>query len=127
MHAIKQKKETGLDIPIGPAGVEQAPYHYMDRRKKLKIEGTKKLVVHVPEEHDLALMKITRANANDIETIKQLHNNIGLNCDLLVKRFKSEMTHVIGNPTTLKLNFLGTIETVFGSDAANKAEQELKP
>src|ERR1039458_4296237 len=56
------RKETGLDIPFGPAGVEQAPWSYMDRREKVKLAGIKKLNVFVPEMHDLALMKITRAN-----------------------------------------------------------------
>jgi hypothetical protein len=44
------------------------------------------------------------------------------NCCIL-----SREAAVDGNPTALKINFLGTIETVFCTDAANEAEQELNP
>lgn len=122
----KAQEETGLNIPIGPAGPADGPYEYEDRIQKVDIEGLKKLRVFVPEKHDLALMKIMRANENDIATIKQLNANFGLDYELLVKRFKEEMTHVIGSSNNIKLNFITTIESVFGEKVAEEVEKQIR-
>lgn len=124
MEACKKaSKETGLTIPIAPAAVADGPYHFEDRLVKVKISGLQKLSVCVPEVHDLTLMKCMRANDNDRETVKQLKENHGLNLDLLIKRFKEEMTHVVGNKSSIRLNFLATVETAFGDAAAEKMEK----
>ena len=47
----KATKETGLNIPIGPSAVADAPYHYEDRIVKVDIGGLKKLSLFVPEIH----------------------------------------------------------------------------
>lgn len=122
----KARVQTGLDIPIGPAGVEQSPYNYEERLEELKIEGLKKLKIFVPEKHDLVLMKITRANANDIETIIQIHKNYQLDHKILIERYKSEMSAIIGNKIRLKTNFLATMERVFKADIFELIEKEME-
>ena len=120
------KKDTGLDIPLGPAGVWNAPHDYEERLQELRSLGLKKLRVLVPEVHDLILMKVVRGNAHDLEQIKQIHAHQKLNPDILVERFRNEMKHVVGNARTLQLNFLAMIAECFGDERAAQIEQRLK-
>jgi Nucleotidyltransferase of unknown function (DUF6036) len=121
----KAKVQTGLDIPIGPARVEESPYEYESRLVKVEVDGLKRLRIFVPEKHDLALMKITRGNANDIETVKQLNKTVGLDHKILVERFKKEMTHIIGDPKRMRMHMLAAIEAAFGDKIAAQVEKQL--
>ena len=58
------KKKTGLNIPMEPVGVWDAPYNYEDRLETYPLKGAKRLSVRVPEKHDLALMKMVRGQEN---------------------------------------------------------------
>jgi len=53
----KAKKDTGLDIPLSQAGVADAPYNFEDRLTTYDEIPMQKLVVRIPEIHDLILMK----------------------------------------------------------------------
>lgn len=121
----KAKRETGLEIPIGPAGVADFPWSYEERLQRLEITGIRRLAIFVPEIHDLALMKIMRANENDIKTIQQMNAAFGLDHALLLNRYMTEMTHVIGNRKTIRLNLLATLEAVFGKAIAEAAEKRI--
>ncbi len=57
---------TGLAIPLGTAGVADAPYNYEDRLRLLKRPALERLRVLVPEKHDLALMKTVRGDRRDL-------------------------------------------------------------
>lgn len=119
------KLETGLEIPMGPARVADFHYEYEDRREEVNLPGLHRLRILVPEKHDLILSKVVRGQQNDLDTIKEIAGNNVLDFETLVSRFSTEMTHVIANPSTLRLNFLATIETVFGKEKADRAEERI--
>ena len=120
------KKETGLNIPLGPAGVADAPYGYEARLEELKLHGMSRLKILVPEKHDLVLMKIIRGYEHDLATIKEMADRIGLELETLLERFQSEMSHVTCEPSRLELNFLVAVERVYGEEKAVQVEKRLK-
>jgi hypothetical protein len=123
---IAAKKETGLKVPFGPARVADAPYNYESRLQQLKLKGLKRLNILVPEKHDLVLMKVVRGYENDLSTIEEIAVLNGLDFNTLVSRYILEMSHVIGDPRRLKLNFLAAIERVFGEDKAELARSKIE-
>ena len=60
-------------VPIQAVGIVQPPYEYEDRLRPLPIRGLKRLQILVPEAHDLALMKVARGEAHDLEAIEEIH------------------------------------------------------
>jgi hypothetical protein len=115
MSAYRQAvKDTGIDIPLGAAGVADAPYEYESRLRRLKSPKLTRLTVLVPEKHDLVLMKIVRGSEADIQAAVDIAAACGLRRAVLVKRFAKEMSHVVGNPRRLSLNFEACIARVFG-------------
>jgi hypothetical protein len=120
------KKDTGLDIPLEKAGVEDGPWHYESRLIAISPEEFKYLSVLVPEKHDLALMKTVRGDAQDFQAILEIHKNVDLNIHVLKDRFINEMTHVLGEKRRIKLHFLSLIEILFGTSEADKIEPDLK-
>lgn len=123
----RARKETGFLVPVSyVGGVCEGPYDYEDRLEPFFHENFKNLLIYVPEHHDLALMKIVRGNENDVQGITDIQKNHPFDFDILTNRFKNDMTHVIGHPRMLKLNFLDAISNLFGDDAAEKANEILK-
>lgn len=120
------KKETGLHIPIGPAGVFDAPFHYEDRVIRIASLNLKKLSIMVPEVHDLILMKVIRGDAHDLEQIEGIKDKQAINLATLEQRFRSEMKHVIGNQRTIRLNFLAMVARLFGEEKAERIEKSLE-
>ena len=123
-HAFEAAtKETGLAIPVSKAGVFDPPYCYADRLQQYDQINLKFLQVYVPEQHDLALMKIVRGYENDIQTICEIHENMPFCFETLIERFLTEMTQVIGNSNTIRMNFLLAISELFGEEFADQAEE----
>jgi len=120
------RSETGLDVPFQSVGVYDAPSHYEDRLTQVDLPF-EKLQVFVPEKYDLVLMKAVRGQDNDREAIQQIAETVGLDKSTLIGRFKSEMTHVVGRPETLRLNFLSILETLYGEAEADRVASELIP
>lgn len=106
-------KDTGIEIPLGAAGVADAPYEYESRLRRLNTPKLTRLNLLVPEKHDLVLMKIVRGSEADIQAAIDIAAACGLRRAVLEKRFREEMTHVIGNPRRLALNFEACIARVF--------------
>lgn len=115
-------QDTGLNIPVLTVGVFDAPYRYENRLEPLTHLELKYLTIWVPERHDLALMKTVRGYENDIQAIQEMHCVEPLDFDILLERFKSEMTHVAGRHRVIRLNFLAMIEALFGPEKAELAE-----
>ena len=120
------KLETGLEILLGPARVADFPYEYESRLEDVHLSGLHRLRVQVPEKHDLVLIKTVRGQQNDLDTIKEIAENNALDFETLVSRFATEMTHAMTNLSTLRLNFLAMIETVFGEDKAEQAKVRIE-
>lgn len=60
-------KETGLQIPFGPAGVWDGPHEMDSRLQRLKLTGLRMLTIMVPEKHDWVLMKVVRGYEHDLK------------------------------------------------------------
>lgn len=101
----KAQKKTGIEIPIEQVAVYDAPYEYEDRLKKYKKIRLKKLILKVPEIHDLILMKTVRGYEHDFDVIEEIIKKNKVSKKILEDRIKNEMTHVIGDENKLKLNF----------------------
>jgi len=126
-HAFEAAtKKTGLAIPVSMAGVFDPPYCYEDRLQQHDQINLKFLKVYVPEQHDLALMKIVRGYENDIQTICEIHENMPFCFETLIERFLTEMTQVIGNSNAIRMNFLLAISELFGEELADQAEELTK-
>lgn len=119
------KAETELEIPLGPAAVADFPYEYESRLEDVRLSGLRRLQIRVPEKHDLVLTKVVRGYQNDLDTIEEIAEKNGLDFETLLSRFTSEMSHVIGDPARLRLNFLAAIETVFGEEKAKQIEGKI--
>ncbi len=120
------KKKTGLDIPMGPVGVEDGPYHYQDRLLEHIISGAKHLKIFVPERHDFVLMKMIRGQQNDIDMVIEMHKVEPLLFSRLLDLIVSEMTGITGYKKRIKPHFLAMFETLFGDAKLTEAEKRLK-
>ena len=118
------RSETQLDVPFDAVGVYDAPYQFEDRLTPLDL-GLERLGVVVPEKHDLVLMKITRGQENDLDAAEQIFRRVGLDQRVLVNRFKTEMSHVIGRPAALRANFLSLIEHLYGEAEADRVAASI--
>ncbi|MGC4001043.1 MAG: DUF6036 family nucleotidyltransferase [Anaeromyxobacter sp.] len=113
-------------VPIETAGIFQPPYSYEDRCLHLELSGLRQLQVFVPERHDLALMKIARGYAHDLQGIADVHAVQALDLDTLVARYHESRTQVIGSAEMFKLSFLAAVETLFGEATASTVAQRLE-
>lgn len=124
--AVGAREATGLDIPIERAAVADAPYFYEERLHELS--GIfQKLVLFVPERHDLALMKVVRGDRHDVDVIAEIHENEPLDLQILLDRFEEEMSHVIKDEQILRLQFRLLIERLFGAAAAKSVKRKRAP
>jgi hypothetical protein len=106
-------------IPLDRAAVADPPYNYEDRRQILDLPLTK-LVVLVPERHDLLLMKAVRAMRNDDEVIQEMHEAEPFNLDTIVERYKTEMGQVIGDHKILDQKIQLVLEKLFGQKGVRR-------
>lgn len=112
---------TGIDMPVSHAAVYEPPYNYEDRLIALQNPACKRLHLFVPEQHDLALMKVVRGYENDIQAIEEIHQTNPLDLNILIERFMDEMTQVTGDARYIRLNFLLTIEKLFSPEEVERA------
>lgn len=123
--AARAAEETGLPIPVSQATVADVPYDYEDRIER-QLPDLKHLEVWVLEKHDLVLSKTIRCYEHDLEQIVEIHHSVGLSFEVLLERFESEMTNVIGDTRRIRSNFLIMVEAVFGELQRATAEKRLK-
>lgn len=89
------------------------------------IDDLVRLSLFVPERHDLALMKIVRGYEHDLQAIWEMHQANAFDLQVLVRRFRAEMTHVVGKREGLRLSFLAAVERLFGREIAVGVESTL--
>lgn len=118
----KAVNDTGLKIPLSPAGVWDGPHDLDSRLCRHKLAGLRMLTIMVPEKHDWVLMKVARGYEHDLTMIEDLKKRQGLDLELLIDRFNIEMAHVTGDRRRLELNLLAAIGRVFGEEDARRAE-----
>lgn len=121
----KAKQETGMNIPLGQAGVSDAPINFEDRLKPFKPKSFKRLSIKVPDVADLILMKTVRGYEHDLQVIAEMveANRVGFN--RLVNLFTDEFDHAVGDKRKLELNFIVMIERSFGSEKAKAAQKAI--
>lgn len=117
--------EAGTAVPVSFVGVWDGPYDYERRLEGLHPRRWERLRVLVPEKHDLALMKTVRAYEHDVEVIEEIHARNPLQLQVLVERYRDEMSHVTADPATLRTSLLLVIDALFGQDAAERVEAQL--
>lgn len=126
-EAIHRTRDiTNLDVRVSTTRVFAEILNMESRFISLREGMLKKLIVLVPEKHDLALMKSARSESRDIVDIKGLHQADPLNPHTLLQRFKLEVLPLnSGDDDLLKSKFLDMIETLFGESLADEFETEL--
>lgn len=120
----RARKETGLDIPVSRSPVADIPYEAEDRFERM-LPALAKLRVFVLEKHDLALSKIVRGDDHDLQQLEELHAQNPLSFDTLVARFRTEMTHVMGDRARIEAQFLELVDRLFGELKRIAAEKAL--
>lgn len=121
--AASARAATGLDVPLQKSGVADAPVDFESRLERV-LPDLRKLTLFVPERHDLVLMKAVRCYEHDLEAIAEIHAHSRLDLDILVERFREEMSPV-GDPVRLRRNFLVVVERLF-PDAAESVASRLR-
>ena len=106
-------------IPLDRAAVADPPYNYEDRLQTLDLPF-RRLVVLVPERHDLLLMKSVRSMRHDDEVIQEMHEAEPFDLDTIVARYKSEMGQVIGDHKILDQKIQLVVEKLFGRRGVRK-------
>ncbi len=118
------RRKTGLEIPVAKSGVAGAP-EGMEERLERVLAHLERLRVLVPEKHDLALMKMLRANQHDLDVIAEMHSHSSFDLDVLVDRYENEMDPV-GDPRTIRANFLALVEVLF-PEKVDSVVEKLRP
>jgi len=77
-----------------------------------------KLVVRIPEIHDLILMKTIRCYEHDLEVIDEISKKNKVDPDILIERFENEMDHVVINRQRLVTNFAAVLARCFNETVA---------
>jgi hypothetical protein len=121
--AHKARVVTGLEVPLQKSAVADAPFEFESRLERV-LPSRPRLKVFVPEKHDLVLMKAVRCYEHDLEAIAEIHAHSSLDLDVLVRRFKAEMTP-IGDPARIRANFLAVVERLF-PDSVEAVARELR-
>jgi hypothetical protein len=118
-------RDTGLKLPLLQAGVADVPINYEDRLER-QLPELERLEVWVLEKHDLALSKALRWHEPDAQQMREIRDGVGLSCELLIERFRNEMSHVMGDPARVRMNFLAMIEDLFGELKRVAAEKAIR-
>jgi hypothetical protein len=127
LKAVREATEkTGLKVPVNQVGIAECPYFYQERLVKLKLRF-KRLVVRVPERHDLALMKMARGTQHDLAVLEQMHIVKPFDLDTLLVRFEEEMGETIAPDRVLRPLMRMLIERLFGTDAGKKLKRKRGP
>ncbi len=120
----RARENTGLAVPFSQSGVADAPHEFESRLERT-LPQLQRLIVRVPERHDLVLMKMLRGYEHDLETIVELNARAPLDLETLVDRYETEMGAAIIDPARLRGNFLTVVERLFPDELA-EVEHRLK-
>jgi len=127
LNAVREATEkTGLKVPVNQVGIAECPYFYQERLVTLNLR-LKRLVVRVPERHDLALMKMARGTQHDLAVLEQMHTVQQFDLDTLLVRFEEEMGETIAPDSVLRPLMRMLIERLFGKDASKKLKRRRVP
>lgn len=122
-EAVERARTTASSpVPIQKATVAQPPHSFEDRLIPHPIDGLRRIKVSIPEAHDLALMKIARGEAHDLDAIEDIHAAAPMELETLVGRYEETLPQVLGSKEMHRLNFLAAVSRLFGDDAAQAVD-----
>src|SRR5688572_8476625 len=79
-----------------------------------------------PSANDFAMLKTVRGYAHDLDAVEALHHRKPLELVTLIDRYRSTATQAIGDPKRLRANFLALVARLYGDEAADTVETQLK-
>lgn len=115
-------EKSKVPVPVQQTTIAEPPSSFEDRLELLTIKGLSKLRVFVPEAHDLAILKIARGEAHDLDAVEDIHRSAPLDLDTLVLRYRETTTQVMGRLEDHRLNFLAAVARLFGEEAARRVD-----
>lgn len=123
----RARSRTQIAIPVSTTHI-RAEILNMEQRlfTPAGLHGFKRLLILIPEKHDLALMKAARNEPKDVQDIEGLHAKDPLDPEILFNRFKNEvLAYNAGSDRFAKDKFLEMIESLFGEQMATDYELKL--
>lgn len=116
--AVERLRERGVPvIPLHGVGVFFPPESFDERLQRVE-PNLERLRVFIPERHDLAIMKVARGFAHDLEGVEELHAAEPLELEVLIERFAE--TDVTGSTGLFAEAFLDLVSRLFGQAEANR-------
>ena len=100
-----------------------APEEFESRLERVLAKLTR-LKVLLPDKHDLVLMKAVRCYEHILEAIAEIHAHSRLDLEVLLRRFRDEMTP-IGDPARIRDNFLLVVERLL-PDAVERIANQFR-
>ena len=121
------RRKTPRSIPISRTTVATTPHEYAERRVRVTGSEFKRLRLHVPERHDLAIMKVARGLDHDLASIAEIHERHPFDLDVLIARYRETVPYLIGvDPKHFTWAFLGLVSRIFGDAGVEAAEAALR-
>jgi hypothetical protein len=120
--ARRARQATGLPVPLARSGVADGPHDFESRLERA-LPRLRRLRVMVPERHDLVLMKVVRCDEHDLQAIEAIHRRSPLEPEVLVTRYREEMSAAIIDPGRLRGQFLAMVERLFPEHSAELAKK----
>jgi len=123
-RAMQEAEGLAKPPKVSTSAVFDPPEDWESRQVTLRL-GLKNLIVRVPEQHDLAISKVSRGLGRDYAALKAMHEAKPLRLRTLVERYGEARRVRVGDPWRFKENFLVLVATLFGDEAADKLEPHL--
>lgn len=121
----KAEKKIGVSVPISRSVISEGPYAMEDRFTFYRDLDLTHLKILVPDPADLVLMKVLRFFGKDRDDIKHLISQSRIPAATLLKRYRNEMNHIVGDHQVIKNHYLLAIEENFGEKIADKHERSI--
>jgi hypothetical protein len=125
LEAVAACRNLPGAIPISTVGIASPPYDFEDRLTLVPIDGLQFLRVFIPEAHDLALLKLVRGEAHDLDAIEDMHRVAPFTLDALLARYHETRHTLIGPERRLRTSFLALVTRLFGEDCADALQQRV--
>ncbi len=107
--AVARCRRDGEAIPIAIVTIASPPYDFEDRLRFVDLPGLERLTIQVPERHDLAMPKIARAEAHDLDAIEDIHRQDPLVLEVLLERYAETLTQITVPEGRFRLNLLALV------------------
>ncbi len=91
---LAQRHRVYIDV----VSVAQVPVDYESRLIDYEVPGLRRIRLRALERHDLVLAKLTRNSDRDLEDVKRLAINLGLDVEELRRRYLAELRPQLGRP-----------------------------